>query len=326
MGGHPRSASAIRQRWSPRESARRLRGAARRASDSRSGSGTSSAVACVCVACPADRGALPARVSPAGGPSPDSGSYRQLRLPHSAPPLVVEALGPVPARASVRHAHSASAPGAAAGPAVSPIGGLAASPLALASSVASSVASSLAPASPTPRVARRARAWYSGPCFRGSAYSRGLIVQYVPEDGPYHAPPSQSGSSGSAASSYVVEPGLAVLGPRRAWCSRLGRSRFGPLPADARVPPLPDPVRPPDVAVPPMPEPRARQAARDARAREGSALDSRAGSARRGRGCPGARSRPSLSTSLSYAAWIDRNRGSARSPAASGWYCFTSRR
>ena len=27
------------------------------------------------------------------------------------------------------------------------------------------------------RAARRARAWYSGPCLRGSAYSFGLIVQ-----------------------------------------------------------------------------------------------------------------------------------------------------
>ena len=51
------------------------------------------------------------------------------------------------------------------------------------------------------RAARRARAWYSGPCFRGSAYSRGLIVQYVRDDGPYQEPPSHSGSSGASAAS-----------------------------------------------------------------------------------------------------------------------------
>jgi hypothetical protein len=45
--------------------------------------------------------------------------------------------------------------------------------------------------------ARRARARYSGPCLRGSAYSLGLIVQYVPLDSPYHDPPDQSGSKGS---------------------------------------------------------------------------------------------------------------------------------
>src|SRR5690242_14776760 len=42
------------------------------------------------------------------------------------------------------------------------------------------------------RSARRARAWYSGPCLRGSAYSFGLSVQYVPELVPYHEAPPQS--------------------------------------------------------------------------------------------------------------------------------------
>ena len=64
---------------------------------------------------------------------------------------------------------------------------------------------------------RRARAWYSGPCLRGSAYSRGLIVQYVPLDAPYHVAPLQPGSKGSSsAPSYEVEPGVAArAGPRR---------------------------------------------------------------------------------------------------------------
>ena len=43
--------------------------------------------------------------------------------------------------------------------------------------------------------ARRARAWYSGPCLRGSAYSLGLIVQYVPDVVPYQDAPPQSGSN-----------------------------------------------------------------------------------------------------------------------------------
>ena len=46
------------------------------------------------------------------------------------------------------------------------------------------------------RVARRARAWYSGPCLRGSAYSFGLSVQYVPLVVPYQLAPRQSGSKG----------------------------------------------------------------------------------------------------------------------------------
>ena len=45
--------------------------------------------------------------------------------------------------------------------------------------------------------ARRARAWYSGPCLRGSAYSRGLIVQYVPEAGPYQPRPATPGRAAS---------------------------------------------------------------------------------------------------------------------------------
>ena len=44
---------------------------------------------------------------------------------------------------------------------------------------------------------RRALAWYSGPCLRGSAYSFGLIVQYVPLVVPYQEAPDHSGSYGS---------------------------------------------------------------------------------------------------------------------------------
>ena len=43
-----------------------------------------------------------------------------------------------------------------------------------------------------PAAARRARAWYSGPCLRGSAYSFGLSVQYVPLVVPYQLAPPQS--------------------------------------------------------------------------------------------------------------------------------------
>src|SRR5436190_16964359 len=42
------------------------------------------------------------------------------------------------------------------------------------------------------RAGRRARAWYSGPCLRGSAYSFGLSVQYVPLVVPYQLAPRQS--------------------------------------------------------------------------------------------------------------------------------------
>ena len=49
---------------------------------------------------------------------------------------------------------------------------------------------------PRARAARRARAWYSGPCLRGSAYSFGLSVQYVPLVVPYQLAPPQSGSNG----------------------------------------------------------------------------------------------------------------------------------
>ena len=64
--------------------------------------------------------------------------------------------------------------------------------------------------------ARRARAWYSGPCLRGSAYSFGLIVQYVPLVVPYQLAPPQSGSNGPAsAPSYDVDPSVALPRPGR---------------------------------------------------------------------------------------------------------------
>ena len=68
---------------------------------------------------------------------------------------------------------------------------------------------------PRARAARRARAWYSGPCLRGSAYSFGFSVQYVPLVVPYQLAPPQSGSNGSAsAPSYEVEPNVALFGAR----------------------------------------------------------------------------------------------------------------
>ena len=80
--------------------------------------------------------------------------------------------------------------------------------------------------------ARRARAWYSGPCLRGSAYSFGLIVQYVPLVVPYQLAPPQSGSNGPAsAPSYEVEPSVAL--PRR----RVPARRRPPAPAPLRRPP-----------------------------------------------------------------------------------------
>ena len=56
--------------------------------------------------------------------------------------------------------------------------------------VAASVAGDGADAADPPaRDVRRARAWYSGPCLRGSAYSLGLVVQYVPLEVPYQLAP-----------------------------------------------------------------------------------------------------------------------------------------
>jgi len=69
------------------------------------------------------------------------------------------------------------------------------------------------------RTGRRPRARYSGPCFRGSAYSRGFTVQYVPESAPTQAAPSQTGSS-SVAPSYVVEPGCALGAALAPGCGR----------------------------------------------------------------------------------------------------------
>ncbi len=70
----------------------------------------------------------------------------------------------------------------------------------------------------------RARARYSGPCLRGSAYSRGLIVQNVPDRWPYQAPPSQAGSNGRLGGLVVGRgPGRGLAGSRRR-----GRSPPGP--------------------------------------------------------------------------------------------------
>ena len=44
----------------------------------------------------------------------------------------------------------------------------------------------------------------------GSAYSRGLTIQYSPDDGPYQDAPLQVASFGSRASSYEVEPIVAL--------------------------------------------------------------------------------------------------------------------
>ena len=212
---------------------------------------------------------------------------------------------------------------------------------------------------------RRARAWYSGPCLRGSAYSFGLIVQYVPLDAPYHVAPVQPGSKGSlSAPSYDVEPGVAVgAGPRRADDRRArpaveplvgpgpappsGRSPAGPArdpgPGGREVPdvlveePAPGPgpaassgrgrALPPGRA-PGVRRPSARPAARArlGSARQGSRGSAEGGSVGRSAARPPTRRIRPGPASCSYAAWIARNRGSAASPAASGWLIFASRR
>ena len=80
---------------------------------------------------------------------------------------------------------------------------------------------------PRARAARRARAWYSGPCLRGSAYSFGFTVQYVPLVVPYQLAPPQSGSNGpTSAPSYDVDPSVRLV----------GRARFPPGGGVPRVP------------------------------------------------------------------------------------------
>ena len=167
--------------------------------------------------------------------------------------------------------------------------------------------------------ARRARAWYSGPCLRGSAYSRGLIVQYVPDDGPYHAPPSHSGSSGvSAPRRRSSSPGVALREPRRVWRSLGGASPGPPAPAPSplahrvrrchrcraspstpsRRVPAPPPV---DVA----PARRARHASRDARARVASARHG-SGPLRVAEPAPPSRPQPSLAIDEPLVRRLDR--------------------
>ena len=83
---------------------------------------------------------------------------------------------------------------------------------------------------PRARAARRARAWYSGPCLRGSAYSFGLSVQYVPLVVPYQLAPPQSGSNGPCrprrTTSTRASPCWAARGLPAGW-RRAGRPRVG---------------------------------------------------------------------------------------------------
>ena len=101
-------------------------------------------------------------------------------------------------------------------------------------------------------IRRRARRWYSGPCLRGSAYSFGLSVQYVPLDVPYQVPPRP------------LRLERLVLGRRRrSWsrgspCSMTASGRLG----DVRVRRLP----PADVAC----RSRRRPGPRPARGRAGA--------------------------------------------------------
>ena len=94
-----------------------------------------------------------------------------------------------------------------------------------------------AAASATAAAARRARAWYSGPCLRGSAYSFGLIVQYVPLVVPYQLAPPQSGSNGlrrrRRTRSSRASPCSAAVGGRDAR-GRRRRPRSGAAPRRCR--------------------------------------------------------------------------------------------
>jgi hypothetical protein len=94
---------------------------------------------------------------------------------------------------------------------------------------------------------RRALAWYSGPCLRGSAYSLGLIVQYVPLVWPYHEAPDHSGSNGSwSTPSYEVDPGVARrLASARRCLRSPAVSSAAPAPGAPGAPPAPAPPRVP---------------------------------------------------------------------------------
>ncbi len=106
----------------------------------------------------------------AGGTSPARGAAVVLARVSSAAALSV-AVGSVAVPRSADPVGSATAAGSAAAAARAACSALAAS--------------------------RRPRAWYSGPCLRGSANSFGLSVQYVPDEPPYQLAPSHSGSNGS---------------------------------------------------------------------------------------------------------------------------------
>ena len=109
---------------------------------------------------------------------------------------------------------------------------------ALGSPAAASPRPTRSPAGPAAR-RRRPRIWYSGPCLRGSAYSLGFSVQYVPDVVPYHDAPPQSGSNGSpSAPSYEVEPSVALFGGRSAVPSR-SPAADGPAPSAAPAPSAP---------------------------------------------------------------------------------------
>ena len=107
---------------------------------------------------------------------------------------------------------------------------------------ASNAAATASGASATASIGRRARCWYSGPCFRGSAYSRGFTIQYSPDDGPYQDAPLQVASPGSRTSSYEVEPIVALRTSRR----RPDRVPLEDVPVDARPlgPVVRDPAAP----------------------------------------------------------------------------------
>ena len=155
------------------------------------------------------------------------------------------------------------------------------------------------------RAARRARAWYSGPCLRGSAYSFGLSVQYVPLVVPYQLAPPQSGSNGPSTPSYEVDPSVALLGgrsgrrrdpaPLPSWCPspapRRGRAPparaappAGPVRLDHDVRPVSGPCAPFGRARA-VRRARARPAEPDARRLAVPTIDRRA----RGRSGPGSR-------------------------------------
>ena len=135
------------------------------------------------------------RPSDAGGPG------RTRPVPCRGPRTATTGSPTVPRRRWSSTRRRRSTPTRRSSPSASASGAAPAGRVGRAGAVGGRAASRVGSASSSAPAARRARARYSGPCLRGSAYSRGLIVQYVPEFGSVPGAALPAGSSGVSAAS-----------------------------------------------------------------------------------------------------------------------------